>query len=180
MSAEFKEEVKSRLRPWKSFCVSQAQAGSRSFTPSPDWIWIYSWKKSEPACTICKEGEVEHLGMPFSFFLGLLTRPAVTCCAGAPWIRLLAVFHHVSLLLYSSGGLGSPSRVLLFGGKIPGGVENAASHGGDRDPGQEQRSLPAVLPRSSGETQLPQRSHLCVVGFPARALWAVCRGICLF
>lgn len=115
-----------------------------------------------------KRGRLNIWECPSLFFLGLLTRPAVTCCAGAPRIRLLAVFHHVSLLRYSSGGAGSPSRELLFGGKIPGRVENAASHGGDRDPGPEQRSLPAVLPRSSGETQLPQRSHLCVVGFPAR------------
>lgn len=55
--------------------------------------------------------------------------------------------------------------MLLFRGNVSRGVEDAASYGGYRYPSPEHCALPAVLPRSSGETQLPQRSHLCVVGF---------------
>ncbi len=72
--------------------------------------------------------------------------------------------HHVTPLS-AFRGLCCPGWVLLFRRKVSGGVEDAASYGGCRYHSQKHCSFPAVLPRSSGETQLPQRSHLCVVGF---------------
>lgn len=146
--------------------------------PSRDWIWIYSRGKNDPGCTVCEVGgqtfgNAFFLLPPPPVFLGLLTRPAVPWCAGARCVHPSP--HHVSTLS-AFGGLAFPGRVLFFRGKIRGGVENAVSHRGHRDHSQKQRAFPAVLSRSSGETQLPQRSHLCVVGFPAWTPWAACRG----
>ena len=142
-------------------------------------------EKNEPACIKCKkkkkkrkkEGEAEHLGKPFFFFLEcwrvrlLRLRAAPT----APWTRPQTPFHllhHVAPLSAFRGPFPLSSRVLLFGGEVPGGVENAASDGGYRHHSQEHRSLPALLPRRSGETRLPQRSHHCVVGL-------ACMGHCV-
>lgn len=114
----------------------------------------------------------------FSFFfsfcpptLGLLTRPAVPCCSAAPLIASApphsASQHnhdHVDPLSAGGGPASRPLRQLLFGGEVSGGVENAASHGGCGDHRPERCALAALLPRRPGETQLPQRSHLPVVG----------------
>lgn len=93
--------------------------------------------------------------------------------------------HHVTSLSRFSG-LDFPGRELLFGGEVSGGVENAASHRGYRYHSQKRSPFPAVLPRSTGETQLPQRSHLCVVGFSCMDTVdcmhcrAVCTGVSFF
>ena len=64
-------------------------------------------------------------------------------------------------------GPAPPGRLLLLRGKVSGGVEGAASHRGDRDHRPQRRSLAALLPRSPGQTQLPQGAHHRVVGrFP--------------
>lgn len=84
--------------------------------------------------------------------------------------------HHVTLLSPFRGSA-LPGTVLLLGGKVSGGVEHAAAHRGDRGPGQERGALPALLPRRPGEAQLPQRSHLCVVGSLHALLGSVYRGV---
>lgn len=58
----------------------------------------------------------------------------------------------------------SPNRELFFRGDLRGGVGDAGAHPGDRHHRPERSALPALLPRSSGETQLPQRAHLHLVG----------------
>ena len=43
-------------------------------------------------------------------------------------------------------------------------VQDAAADGGNSDHSAERSALSALLPGSSGEPQLPQKSHLCLVG----------------
>lgn len=160
-------------------CALQARSGSCHITPPlvTGFGFILGEKMTQVAEYV--KWAVRHLGMPLFLlppppvFLGLLTRPAVPWCAGARCVHPSP--HHVSTLS-AFGGLSFPGRLLFFRGKIPGGVENAVSHRGHRDHSQKQRAFPSVLSRSSGETQLPERSHLCVVGFPAWTPWAACRG----
>lgn len=58
----------------------------------------------------------------------------------------------------------TPNSELFFRGELHGGVGDAGTHRGDRHPRPERSALSALLPRSSGETQLPQRAHLHLVG----------------
>lgn len=107
------------------------------------------------------------------FFFSECWRGYVLLRSPADLLPNFTSLHH-DTSLSSFGGLRVPGWVLLFGGEVSGGVENAASHRGYRYHSEKRCSLPAVLPRSSGETQLPQRSHLCVVGFlrgPAACLY---------
>lgn len=63
---------------------------------------------------------------------------------------------------------GAPARfyahtLLLLGGKLHRRVQNATAHGGDSHNRQKRSPLPAILPRSSGETGLSQRPDLHLV-----------------
>lgn len=149
--------------------VSQIQGGSCNLTLG----LVVSLEERVSQFVFKEEGGVENLGKPF--FFSSWTADASSCCyAEALWIISL---HHVTSLS-AFRGLYSADRLLLLRGKVSGGVEDAASDGGDRDPGQKRSPLAALLPRSSGEAQLPQRSHLRVVGSPAWTLPA--RPGCLY
>lgn len=71
--------------------------------------------------------------------------------------------HNVALA-FAFLPVGSPNRKLFLGGELRGGVGGAGAHGGAGDHRAERGALPALLPRSCGEAQLPQRAHLHLVG----------------
>lgn len=161
--------TKSRLHLWITF--SGPKRKLQFYPLSCLHLDLYSEKYMSQLVQHVKGGRLNIWECPSSLLLLLFFFfPWTADASSSSVLRRSAVdssphsFHHVTPLS-TFGGLGLPSWVLLFGGMVPGGVENAASHGGRRYRSQKQRSFPAVLPRSSGETQLPQRSHLCLVGF---------------